>query len=166
MKNKKNIWVMALFAVVVVLIFINRNSVKKQEEMADAKQLQIIVKGEERVYYYSEESADYTTFDTQMRRRNGDVFDKNYSGIQLKNILADMDISVTDTTTVSGVCADQYEVQFTYDEIMADGNVYLVTQENGRPLTEDSGSFMLVVNNDEFSTRWAKNIVQVKISEK
>ncbi|MBQ7902949.1 MAG: molybdopterin-dependent oxidoreductase [Oscillospiraceae bacterium] len=166
MKNKKNIWVMALFAVVVVLIFINRNSVKKQEEMADAKQLQIIVNNEEKVYYYSEESDKYTTFDTQMRRRNGDVFEKNYSGIQLKDILADMDISVTETTTVSGVCADQYEVQFTYDEIMAEGNVYIITQESGRPLAEDSGSFMLVVNNDEFSTRWAKNVVQVKISEK
>ena len=166
MKNKKKIWVAVLFAMVTVLIFINRNSVKKQEEMANAKQLQIIVNNTEQVYYYSEEATDYTTFDTQMIRRNGDTFDKNYSGIQLKNILAVMGIPLTETATVSGVCADQYEVQFTYDEIMTDGNIYLVTQENGQPLTEDCGGFMLVVNNDEFSTRWAKNIVQVKVSEK
>lgn len=163
MKNKKSIWMIILLAIVTALIFINRNSVKKQEEMANAKQLQIVVNDEEKVYYYSEENDSYTTFDTQMKRRNGEVTDRNYSGIQLKDILSDMGIALTESTVISAVCADQYVVQFTYDELMADKNVYIITQENGRPLPQESGSFMLVVNMDEFSTRWAKNVVKVKI---
>ena len=163
MKNKKSLLMIILLAIVTALIFINRNSVKKQEEMANAKQLQIVVNDEEKVYYYSEEADSYTTFDTQMKRRNGEVTDRNYSGIQLKDILSDMGIALTESTVISAVCADQYAVQFTYDELMVDKNVYIITQENGQPLPQESGSYMLVVNMDEFSTRWAKNVVKVKI---
>jgi|GEM_PF-1144221 len=165
-KNVKILLALLVAAVTGVLIAVNRNSVKKQEEMANAKQLQIVVNSKETIYYYNENDPAFTSFDTQMKRRNGDVFDKNYSGIQVKDIFDEMNITINENTVVSAVCADQYSVDFTYDEIMAEGNIYLITMENGSPLPEDSGSFMLVVNRDEFSTRWAKNTVQVKVSEK
>ena len=100
-----------------------------------------------------------------MKRKNGDKFDKEYSGIELRSLFAKMDIPVNNDTEVTVICSDQYEIVLTGEEILTEGNIYLVTRESGEPLDEESGPFMLVVNNDEFSTRWAKNVVKVKISE-
>lgn len=64
------------------------------------------------------------------------------------------------------VCSDNYSVSLTAEEVLKDGNVWLVSQENGQPLPEDSGNFMLVITMDEFSTRWAKDIAQITVDEK
>ena len=163
MKNKKSIFIIIVFILTVALIVINRNSTQDQIDMANKMQLSFTVSGEEKVYYYDENHKEYTAFDTQMKRKNGDVFDKNYSGIPLPVILEEMGVKITDSLDLSVVCADQYEIQLAADEILADNNIWLITKESEEKLAEIDGPFMLVVNNDEFSTRWAKNVVQVKI---
>ncbi len=165
MKTRTRLNVISMFFAVVIigaLVIINRNSNLEREKLANAKQLQIVVNNEEKVYPYLEDGGEYVTFNTQMKRRNGDVFEKNYSGIELGYILARMEIDLKDSSAITVVCADNYEIRLTKTEIETPGNIYLVTREDGRPLAE--GSFMLVVNFDEFSTRWAKNVVQVKIN--
>ena len=165
-KNFKTIITVIAVLLIAVLMVINRNSVKKQEEMADKMQLSFIVNGEEKIYYYDETSADYINFDTQMKRKNGDVFDKNYSGIEMAVILKDIGVNLVQNTDIHIVCADNYEIRLSADEIMEKGNIYLITKENGNKLTETDGPFMLVINNDEFYKRKAKNVVQVKVNEK
>ena len=165
-KNFKTIVSVIAVLFIVVLVVINRNSVKKQEEMADKMQLSFIVNSEEKIYYYDETSADYINFDTQMKRKNGDVFDKTYSGIEMAVILKDIGVNLSQNTDIHIVCADNYEIRLSADEILEKGNIYLITKENGNKLAEADGPFMLVINNDEFSTRWAKNVVQVKVNEK
>ena len=165
-KNFKTIITVIAVLLIAVLMVINRNSVKKQEEMADKMQLSFIVNGGEKIYYYDETSADYIYFDTQMKRKNGDVFDKTYSGIEMAVILKDIGVTLSQNTDIHIVCADNYEIRLSADEIMEKGNIYLITKENGNKLAEADGPFMLVINNDEFSTRWAKNVVQVKVNEK
>lgn len=165
-KNFKTIITVIAVLLIAVLMVINRNSVKKQEEMADKMQLSFIVNGGEKIYYYDETSADYIYFDTQMKRKNGDVFDKTYSGIEMAVILKDIGVTLSQNTDIHIVCADNYEIRLSADEILEKGNIYLITKENGNKLAEADGPFMLVINNDEFSTRWAKNVVQVKVNEK
>ena len=75
----------------------------------------------------------------------------------------EMDIEINDSLDLSVVCADQYEIQLTASEILAENNIWLITKESGEKLAEADGPFMLVVNNDEFSTRWAKSVVRIKI---
>ena len=164
MKNKKSIFIIVIFIVTVALIIINRNSTQGQIDMANKMQLSFTISGQEKIYYYDENHPEFKSFGTQMKRKNGDVFDKNYSGIPMIAILDDMGVAVNDKLTVSAVCADQYEIQLTADEIMAENNIWLITQENGEKLSDTDGPFMLVINNDEFSTRWAKNVVRVKIN--
>lgn len=164
MKNNKKVFAIIFFAVAVVLIILNRHSTQAQIDMAGKMQLSFTVKGTEKVYCYDENHAEFKSFDTQMKRKNGDVYDKNYSGIPMMAILDDMGVAVNDKLTVSAVCADQYEIHLTADEIMAENNIWLITQENGEKLADTDGPFMLVINNDEFSTRWAKNVVRVKIN--
>ena len=165
-KNFKTIITVIAVLLIAVLMVINRNSVKEQEEMADKMQLSFIVNGGEKIYYYDETSADYINFDTQMKRKNGDVFDKNYSGIEMAVILKDIGVTLSQNTDIHIVCADNYEIRLSADEILEKGNIYLITKENGNKLAETDGPFMRVINNDEFSTRWAKNVVQVKVNEK
>ena len=165
-KNFKTIITVIAVLLIAVLMVINRNSVKKQEEMADKMQLSFIVNGGEKIHYYDETSADYINFDTQMKRKNGDVFDKTYSGIEMAVILKDIGVNLSQNTDIHIVCADNYEIRLSADEILEKGNIYLITKENGNKLAEADGPFMLVINNDEFSTRWAKNVVQVKVNEK
>ena len=163
MKNKKSIFIIIVFILAAILIIINRNSTQEQIDMANKMQLSFTISGEEKIYYYDENHKEYTTFDTQMKRKNGDVFDKNYSGIPLPVILEEMGVKITDNLDLSVVCADQYEIKLTADEILAENNIWLITKENGEKLAETDGPFMLVINNDEFSTRWAKSVVRIKI---
>lgn len=164
-KQVKYLLVGAAALLILALIILNRHSMEGQQELAASKQLSLLIDGQETLYNCREDSADFTTFSTQMKRKNGEVTDKKYGGIELWTILADLLPNPDGTYSVSVVCADQYEVVLTTDELRIPGNIYLVTQENGQPLPSDSGTFMLVITQDEFSTRWAKNIVQVKILE-
>ena len=148
---------LAVIAVVAVLVMVNRNSVQEDIDRASAKQLSVVLDGVEQIYEYSEEDPAYVEFDAQMRKKNGDV----YAGMPLSTILESMGAKIQEDSAVTVTCADQYEIQLTGAEILAEGNVYLVTKENGEPLPEESGSFMLVITQDEFSTRWAKNVVKV-----
>lgn len=152
---------LAVIAVVAVLVMFNRNSVQEDIDRASAKQLSVVLDGVEQIYEYSEEDPAYVEFDAQMRKKNGDVYDNHYAGMPLSTILESMGAAIQEDSAVTVTCADQYEIQLTGAEILAEGNVYLVTKENGEPLPEESGSFMLVITQDEFSTRWAKNVVKV-----
>ena len=165
-KNFKTIITVIAVLLIAVLMVINRNSVKKQEEMADKMQLSFIVNGGEKIYYYDETSADYIYFDTQMKRKNGDVFDKTYSGIEMAVILKDIGVTLSQNTDIHIVCADNYEIRLSADEILEKGNIYLITKENGNKLAEADGPFMRVINNDELSKQREKNVVQVKVNEK
>ena len=130
-KNFKTIITVIAVLLIAVLMVINRNSVKKQEEMADKMQLSFIVNGGEKIYYYDETSADYIYFDTQMKRKNGDVFDKTYSGIEMAVILKDIGVTLSQNTDIHIVCADNYDIRLSADEILEKGNIYLITKENG-----------------------------------
>ena len=55
-----------------------------------------------------------------------------------------MGAAIQEDSAVTVTCADQYEIQLTGAEILAEGNVYLVTKENGEPLPEESCSFISV----------------------
>lgn len=162
MKKPISIITICIFAAVLVLVTINRLSSSKNEEAVRAGELEFVTGASSTYYSYDESSEAYTTFSTEMRRRNGDVFEKEYSGIELKDIFSDLGIPVSEGMSVTVVCSDNYEIILSGPEIMEDGNIYLVTRESGAKLDEESGPFMLVVNHDEFSTRWAKNVIKIK----
>jgi len=147
----------AAAAAVILLVFFNRSS----SAGPASGQLAIEAGGKDISYEFDESIGEFQTFDTKMTRKNGDVFDRNYSGIELSAILSQANITVTPDMTVRAVCADNYEVELTGAEILDPGNIYIVTRESGEPLSEDDGPFMMVINHDEFSTRWARQIVKI-----
>ena len=163
MKKQVKIVLVIVFAVIVgILVFVNRNNSVNSAENSIA----IVVNGESENFEFSESNSDFAAFDAVMTKKNGESFDKNYSGIQLKNIFSQAGIEISENTRISVICSDNYSVSLTAEEVLKDGNVWLVNQENGQPLSEDSGNFMLVITMDEFSTRWAKDIAQIAVDEK
>ncbi|MBR2830345.1 MAG: molybdopterin-dependent oxidoreductase [Solobacterium sp.] len=166
MKKATKFILCALLVIVAgALVIVNRRNAAANDALAAAKQLEFTVNDQKVIYDYDESGDHYVTFDTQMKRKNGDVFDRTYSGIEFADILKDLGIEITDDMTVTAVCGDSYEIALTAEEILNPGNVYLVTKENDEELDEESGPFMLVVNYDEFSTRWAKNVVKITVNE-
>ncbi|MBQ3394363.1 MAG: hypothetical protein IJG64_04330 [Oscillospiraceae bacterium] len=165
MKKSTIAIVLCFIAAIAVLVGLNRKKSSENDEAVRSKQLEFEIDGSSQFYRYDESDDRFESFSTQMKRKNGDVFDKEYSGIELKYILDDLGISVGDETSMSAVCADNYEIVLKGSEILEEKNIYLITKESGEDLGEDSGPFMLVVNNDEFSTRWAKNVVKMRIDE-
>ena len=166
MKKATKVILCALLVIVAgVLVIVNRRNAAANDALAAAKQLEFTINDQKIIYDYNESSDHYVTFDTQMKRKNGDVFDRTYSGIEFADILRDLEIEITADMTVTAVCGDSYEIALTGEELLNPGNVYLVTKENDEELDEESGPFMLVVNYDEFSTRWAKNVVKITVNE-
>lgn len=161
--NKKYLIASILAVLLAVLIGINLNQSKEAETKALAGTLTIETEGKTLEFAYDEGSSAFDAFDTQMKRKNGDVFDKNYSGMELQALLKEAGLAVTQDTSVTAVCKDNYMIELTGSEVLEQGNVYLVTREQGEPLSEENGPFMLVINNDEFSTRWAKQIVSLSV---
>ena len=168
-KNRKKILKItasaAVVAVLAILIILNRKSASANDALAAGYRLEIVSPAGSCEYLFDENSEFFTGFDTQMRRKNGDVFDKHYTGIEFRRILEELGIAADDSTECVFICADQYEIRVSGGEILEQGNVWLVTREDGQPLGEDQGPFMLVINNDEFSTRWGRQIVKIRISE-
>ena len=162
-KTMKYLLALLAAAIVIVLVIINRQNASKDDAHVSAGELVFETAAGETVYSYEEAGDNYITFDTEMRRKNGDVFERNYTGKELSTILAEMDIAVEEETEITVVCADSYEIALSAAEVLDPGNVYIVNRENGELLDEESGPFMLVVNHDEFATRWAKNIVRIRV---
>ncbi len=168
-ENKKRILKIgtaaAVIAVLAILIILNWKGASANDALAAGHRLEIVSPAGSFEYLFDENSEFFTDFDTQMRRKNGDVFDKHYAGIEFCRILEELGIAADDSMECVFVCADQYEISVSGGEILDQGNVWLVTREDGLPLGEDQGPFMLVINNDEFSTRWGRQIVKIRISE-
>lgn len=154
-----------IIALLGVLVFVNRRNASQNDALAAGLQLEIESPSGSQVYAFDENSPEFTGFDTQMKRKNGDVFDRHYAGIEFAQILKELGQDLTESTECTFVCADQYEITVSGAELMDPGNVYLVTREDDQPLSDDQGPFMLVINRDEFSTRWGKQIVKVVIRE-
>ncbi len=161
---KKSTIAIVLCLLAAVLVVINRKISRKNDEAVRARQLEFEIDGISVFFAYDENDGRFASFATQMKKRNGDVFDKEYSGLELKRIVDSMGYPLSGESAVTVVCADNYEIVLTGEEVLDEGNVYLVTRESGEELDEESGPFMLVVNHDEFSTRWARNVVKIRIN--
>ena len=148
---------------ITALVIANRRGTAAADDLAAKGTLTVVAGGKELVYDYDESSDSYRTFPAKMTRRNGDSFDKEYSGIELSAILGALGIDIAEGSSVRAVCADNYEVELTGAEILDPGNIYIVTREGGEPLPEGDGPFMMVICHDEFSTRWAKQIVKISV---
>lgn len=107
------------------------------------------------------------TFSATRRTSSGESAQLTYTGILLRDFITTNipDHTEFDQAIVSAV--DGYRSVVPYDRIFSQDDVYLVFEENGRPLLDrdqgGGGPVMLVIVGDTFSQNWCKFVVEVSL---
>ena len=91
-----------------------------------------------------------------------------YTGVPLKDVIAEAKISLQGARQVDILSADGYMVALPVNEVKAENNIYLVTKDNGSYLgTIDDkngrGPYMIVIRRDPFSQRWSKYVCEINV---
>ena len=75
-----------------------------------------------------------TEFTGELVDGKGTVTAHSYTGILLKDLLSAKGINPAEITVLKVTSADNYSVEFTGDEIRADGTVYAAVVADGQPI--------------------------------
>lgn len=154
-----------VFVMIVAAFTIHIQNSSVAQELVDGKQLEIYLNDElYRVITYDEILFSPQEVSATMQRQVGEPTTHLYTGVALSNLMEYIGIDSTEFSMVSVTSIDQYTVTLTVEEMLQPKNVFLVFEEDGEPLSDDTGSYMLVILNDEFSTRWNKSVVSFSLS--
>jgi len=172
MKNKGVLLVAtvtaALTAAVIVLALLNRDNIAPKKE---AQENGIF-------YIYADETEYAVTMDdiealapfniTANYKKSGQPPETRvYRGVSLKAVMERLGIDVSEFRSASFTAADGYASALTIAEAMDGDNCYVVTAMGGVPLgtKEDGGSgpYMMILANDQFSQRWCKFLLEVRL---
>lgn len=158
---KKNmIWLVVLL-VAATLIFAGIHL--SQQEQIECMQIR---SGDKTVTIYPED-LDQTDFSGTLIDGKGTVTEHTYRGVELKVLLAQKGITLAEGHTVSVTSADNYTAEYTAEEILTDGGVYIAIEEDGAPIegmTADEIGLQLVIFGDPNSRRCVRNAKMVEIT--
>ena len=164
--NKKRILIILTILVVIVIGALNIIQSQEKKELAESESVLVYLNDEEiGKLQKSEIKKESIEFNAIFKRKVGAATEKQYKGMPLHNILELIDISPNGDYTVSIVAKDNYSIDLTKDEFLKEDNIYLVYEEDGEELDKESQPYMLVIKDDEFSTRWNKQVVKIQINE-
>ena len=164
--NKKRILIILTILVVIVIGALNIIQSQEKKELAESESVLVYLNDEEiGKLQKSEIKKESIEFNATFKRKVGAATEKQYKGMPLHNILELIDISPNGDYTISIVAKDNYSIDLTKDEFLKEDNVYLVYEEEAKELDKESKPYMLVIKDDEFSTRWNKQVVKIQINE-
>lgn len=90
-----------------------------------------------------------------------------YTGIELKKMLAEFDVILKDDNRITFNASDGYRIILLGEEINEAKNVYLVYKRDGELLKSKSrggkGPYQIVIRKDPFSQRWIKHVDEIII---
>lgn len=171
--KKNNIIIGSVLLLMVVLLgvtlFLNKDTIEEKQQLNKDAIFAIIVNGEEVATYNMEEISELgeTNFKANLKTSGKDPIEYEYTGVLLKNIIADagIDLGTMKSVTVSAI--DGYVVAYTMEKIMAENNIYLTYMREGELLgtKEDGGKgpYEVIVSQDQFSQFWVKFAYSVEL---
>ncbi len=117
--------------------------------------------GQESYRVHFENLLDFQQYEIDTER--GDIF----KGIRLKVLLGTLNIPLEEIDRVITTSIDAYSVALSAEEVLAEDNVYLVYEINGKPLSPmeegGSGPFRILIREDPFRQRWNKNVEVLEV---
>jgi len=158
----------ALTAAVVVLALLNREYIAPKKEAQDAGVF-FLHAGDKEYTVTMDDIEALSPFDIDANyKKSGQAPEtKTYRGVSLKATVESLGIDPSAFQSVSFAAVDGYTSALTIDEAMDDGNCYIVVSMDGKPLgtKEDGGSgpFMMILAHDQFSQRWCKFLLEIKL---
>ncbi len=83
-----------------------------------------------------------------------------YTGVEFKTICDSIEIDLSQSADVQFSALDGYSSSVSIDDVLEDGNVYIVFEEEGQALGTKSdggsGPYMMIINSSQFSQSWCK----------
>lgn len=114
---------------------------------------------------YIYEYEEISVFPAVVRSSGQKPVETEYKGIELINILENLDINVNDIEKATFIAEDGYRIVLSRDELYEPSNVYIVFERDGEPLRSKkqggNGPFQLIIRRDPFSQRWIKHVKEI-----
>lgn len=110
---------------------------------------------------------NYESFPAVVRSSGEKPVQTEYTGIELKKLLAEFDVILKDGNRITFNASDGYRIMLLGEEINETKNVYLVYKRDGELLKSKSrggkGPYQIVIRKDPFSQRWIKHVDEIII---
>lgn len=162
---KKKIVISCIIIVTLIIVGINFYITKEKEEIFQKNSFVVEeVKNPNSSIVFSPkemEQMKWEDIDVNYQRKVGPAEVKQYKGISLANILKEAEVSEKDIDKVQILGRDQYQIELSAKEAFQNNHAYLVAYEKEEPLKKEEGSYMLILCQDQFSTRWVKQVVNI-----
>lgn len=173
MKKKNTIIISSVVAVLLIIVAVT--AVLNAGDVEEKKALQL-----EAVIRVTSEGEVLGNIDMDMVAETGpvdfsadlDTSDSGpeehlYTGIPMSGLFENMDIDVSDYSTVIAKAIDGYNVAYNASEVSEDDNIYIAIKRDGQPLgtksTGGSGPYQVIVRKDDFSQRWCKFVIELEL---
>ena len=163
MKNRKNL--MIIVAVLLIAAALGVGMYVRNSQMAGEVAGVITLRFEGNDIPVTIASLDRVDFEGETVNGKGEHF-SHYRGVELKTLLEEKNIDVSGVTGIKAVSADQFEAEYTGDEMRESGHLYLAVQMDGKALEGiDKGTqgVQVIVFGDENSRRLVRSLSSVEI---
>jgi len=155
-KLKIGIVILLVITCIVAVIHINQ-----QEDIPC-----MVIRNADQEISVSFEDLRKDAFSGELVDGKGTVTAHSYTGILLRDLLASKNVDVSDISVVKAISADNYSVEFTGDEILADSMVYAAVAADGEPIEGiDPGTegVQIIVFGDPNSKRCVRYAVVIDV---
>ncbi|NLZ39280.1 MAG: molybdopterin-dependent oxidoreductase [Firmicutes bacterium] len=166
--KKVVIVLVVLLIIVAVTAFLNRESLKDKAASQEKAILYIKADGKEmEVDFATIKELPEKEFPAVLKSSGKPPVDTSYTGVQLKDLLAKLEIKTADKKQVITKAVDGYTVALSMEEVLLDDNVYIVYKRDGKDLgtREEGGSgpYQIVIRGDQFGQRWNKYLMEIEL---
>lgn len=158
-----------LVCMVVLFAFLNRGNQAQKEELQEKEQFVISIDGKEqgRISKKQVEQMGVSEYTVTMDTSKTDPTDVVFEGVELKDILEQNKIKISDYKTIQAKALDGYSTAMTVEEVMKPDNVILCIKKDGKYLGTKGdggmGPFLVIIREDSFSQRWCKYLEAVDL---
>ncbi|OWZ83835.1 molybdopterin-dependent oxidoreductase [Natranaerobius trueperi] len=169
--NKKVLTAVAVLVLIVaVTAYLNAGESEERARSQEEATIFINHEGEQvaEVEFDNILDLEQQEFEETLRSSDSPDRDNMYTGVALKDLLADRDISLDEIEQVVTRAVDGYTVALSAEEVLEEDNVYIVYKVNDKPLPPKeeggSGPYQIVIRNDDFGQRWNKFLMELDVN--
>lgn len=174
MNKKATIIIGGIIVLLVVIIgvtsFLSREDIAQKKQLNNDAIFSVVLSGEEVATYTMEEiqKIGEKTFDANLKTSGKDPIEYNYTGVLLKNILADAGIEEATIDKAIIYAIDGYAVSIAKEKLLEEDNIYLAyMRENeliGSREEGGKGPYQMIISKDQFSQYWCKYAFKIEIN--
>jgi len=160
--------IVALAFAVMVLAFLNRDSIADRKALQESGNF-IIIAGDRQYTVTMDdlEAISPRAIDANYKTNLMPAVQKRYTGVSLKSVFDYLEVDYSAAKRVRFSAADGYVSAAPISDALNEENCFIVFEEAGKPLgTRETGGFgpyMAIFAKDRFSQRWCKYLLEVVV---